>query len=326
MDMLEIEKKYWSNDCNYIAGIDEAGRGPLAGPVVAACVILKKNQIIEGVNDSKKISSKKRDLLYDVICENAIDIGIGIIEEDEIDKINILQATYLAMKTSIGKLKHRPDLILIDGPNSDIKHYEVKHIINGDRLSQSIAAASIIAKVTRDRIMYEYDKIFPIYKFYKHKGYGTKYHMEIIKKNKITPIHRRSFKIVKNNTPNFKMISDKKLIGELGHQLVGVHFIKKSYTILDKNIFLIKNDDIVDFLFLHKNKLLLTKVLTFCNNKTYCFGKNIKTSYKKHIKELTSYIKEKDVSKICTFNVILVTLIKGNKPKLETIFSEKISL
>ena len=323
--MLEIEKKYWSNDCNYIAGIDEAGRGPLAGPVVAACVILEKNKIIEGVDDSKKISSKKRELLYDIICENAVDIGIGVIEEDEIDKINILQATYLAMKTSIGKLKQRPDLILIDGPNSNIKHYEVKHVINGDKLSQSIAAASIIAKVTRDRIMVEYDKIFPIYKFYKHKGYGTKYHMEIIKKNKTTPIHRQSFKIVKNNMPRFKMFYDKKLIGELGHQLIGVYFIKKNHTILDKNILLVKNDDIVDYLFLHKNNLLFIKVLTICNNKAYCFGKNIKTSYKKYINELSSYLKEKDVSKIFTFDVISITLIKGNKPKLETIFSEKIS-
>ena len=177
----------------YIGGIDEAGRGPLAGPVVASVVVFKPNTKIEGINDSKKLSEAKREELFDIIKEQALDYGIGIVNNEDIDEINILNATYLAMKKAINCLKNTPDYLLIDAatiPGIDI---DQKPIIKGDSKSISIAAASILAKVTRDNIMYQYDEMFPEYGFKSHKGYGTKEHYEAIEKYGITRIHRKSF-------------------------------------------------------------------------------------------------------------------------------------
>lgn len=189
--MYSYEREYSSYD--YICGIDEVGRGPLAGPVVACAVILPKDEEILYLNDSKKLSEKKREELFDIIQEKALAIGIGIIEPKRIDEINILQATYEAMRIALSKLSIRPNLLLNDAvtiPNVDIKQIP---LIHGDTLSASIAAASIIAKVTRDRLMLEYDKEYPEYSFSKHKGYGTKLHDEAIKKFGLSKIHRLSF-------------------------------------------------------------------------------------------------------------------------------------
>ena len=189
--MYAYEREYSSYD--YICGIDEVGRGPLAGPVVACAVILPKDEEILYLNDSKKLSEKKREELFDIIQEKAVAIGIGIVEPKRIDKINILQATYEAMRIAISKLSIRPNLLLNDAvtiPNVDIKQIP---LIHGDTLSASIAAASIIAKVTRDRLMLKYDKEYPEYSFSKHKGYGTKLHDEAIKKFGLSKIHRLSF-------------------------------------------------------------------------------------------------------------------------------------
>lgn len=192
--LSEYEKNCYEKGYKYIAGIDEAGRGPLAGPVVAAAVILPKDCLIEGVNDSKKISEKKREKLYDDIVENALAWGVGIIDNNVIDEINILNATRKAMHTAIEELKIKPDYILIDAEKRvDTNGIPYLPIIKGDALSISIAAASIIAKVTRDRIMREYDNIFPMYGFEKHKGYGTKAHVEAIKENGLCMIHRKTF-------------------------------------------------------------------------------------------------------------------------------------
>ncbi|MDB0440665.1 ribonuclease HII [Clostridioides difficile] len=177
----------------YIGGIDEAGRGPLAGPVVASIVVFKKNTKIEGVNDSKKLSEAKRDELFDIIKKEALDYGIGIVNNEEIDEFNILNATYMAMKKAINCLKKTPDYLLVDAatiPGIDIVQ---NPIVKGDSKSISIAAASILAKVTRDSIMYQYDRVYPEYGFKSHKGYGTKEHYEAIEKHGITPIHRKSF-------------------------------------------------------------------------------------------------------------------------------------
>ncbi len=194
----ELEIKYQNEGYKNIAGIDEAGRGPLAGPVVAACVILPVGIEIKGINDSKKLSSKKRNEFFDIIHSNAIDIGVGIISEKIIDDINIYQATILAMKKAISELKQQsPDFLLIDGLCLKNFHIPNDKIIRGDSLSISIAAASIIAKVTRDRIMEEFDKIYPLYNFAKHKGYGTKCHLESIIKYGATNIHRKTFRGVK---------------------------------------------------------------------------------------------------------------------------------
>ena len=186
-----FEKKYASME--YICGIDEAGRGPLAGPVVAGAVILPKDCRILYINDSKKLSEKKREGLYDIIMEQAVAVGIGIVEPKRIDEINILQAGYEAMRQAIQNLGVVPDILLNDAvriPQVDIPQVPIVH---GDAKSISIGAASIIAKVARDRIMVQYDKEMPEYGFAQHKGYGTKEHMEAIEKHGISPIHRRSF-------------------------------------------------------------------------------------------------------------------------------------
>ncbi len=189
------EEMYDKNEnINYICGIDEAGRGPLAGPVVVASVIMPRNSMIEGVNDSKKVSEKKREELYDKIIEEAIAYGVGIIDEKKIDDINILNATKLGLTTSLKELQVKPDLILVDALNKiDTLGIPFKSIIKGDALCYSISAASIIAKVTRDRMMRQWDEVYPMYGFEKHKGYGTKAHIQAIKEYGLCPIHRRSF-------------------------------------------------------------------------------------------------------------------------------------
>lgn len=191
--MLKIENELYSKGYNLIAGVDEAGRGPLCGPVVAAAVILPKNCKIEGVNDSKKLTEKKREALYDKIFENALAVGIGISDVDLIEQINILNATKVAMCNAIKNLKVNPDYVLVDGNQSIDINIDESTVIKGDANSESIAAASIIAKVTRDRMLYEYDKLYPEYGFAKHKGYGTKAHIDAIKKYGTTKIHRPSF-------------------------------------------------------------------------------------------------------------------------------------
>lgn len=189
-----IEKSAIERGYKLICGVDEAGRGPLAGPVCAAAVILPTDAEIEGLNDSKKISEKKRELLYDVICEKAIAYCISFGTLEEIEALNILEATFLAMNRSIDGLKIKPDYVLIDGNKTpkDIK-IPCEAIVKGDAKSASIAAASILAKVTRDRLLLEYDKQYPEYNFKKHKGYGTKEHTELILKHGPSPIHRLSF-------------------------------------------------------------------------------------------------------------------------------------
>ena len=178
---------------SYICGIDEVGRGPLAGPVVAGAVILPKDCDILYINDSKKLSEKKREELYDVIMEKAISVGLGYASPERIDEINILQATYEAMREAISKLSVVPDILLNDAVTIPEVTCKQVPIIKGDAKSISIGAASIIAKVTRDRLMVEYDKVFPEYGFASNKGYGASVHIEALKKYGSTPIHRRSF-------------------------------------------------------------------------------------------------------------------------------------
>ncbi len=177
-----------------VCGVDEAGRGPLAGPVFAAAVIMPQGLVIEGVNDSKKLSAVKREMLFDVICEKAVSYGIGAASEEEIDSINILQATYLAMRRAVAQLDTAPDLILVDGNRLPPQlPCEGRTLIKGDSLSHSIACASILAKVSRDRFMLLLDEKYPQYGFAKHKGYGTKEHIEALREHGASSVHRRSF-------------------------------------------------------------------------------------------------------------------------------------
>lgn len=193
MDIYRHDEDLRNNGFQRIAGIDEAGRGPLAGPVVAAAVVLKGNTRIKGLRDSKKVPEKERESLFIEIQDTALDIGIGIVNHEDIDKINILRASKLAMKLAVGNLSELPDFLVIDAvtlPSVPIKQTSP---IKGESVSASVAAASIIAKVTRDRIMYEYHNQYPQYNFNKHKGYSTKEHMELIQLYGPCPIHRKSF-------------------------------------------------------------------------------------------------------------------------------------
>ncbi len=204
-EMKKIENKLYASGLSTIAGVDEAGCGPIAGPVVACALILPKDYFNPLIYDSKKISSKLRERLYDEIRDIAIDIGIGIVESDEIDRLNIRRATKLAMKKALLELEIKPDAVLIDGNFFDVDLVEfgqnqedikVVNIVKGDRKSISIASASIVAKVLRDEIMKKYDEQYPEYKFSKHKGYPTGEHIEAIKKFGITSIHRRTYQPV----------------------------------------------------------------------------------------------------------------------------------
>lgn len=192
--LKEIEKDLYEKGFQKIAGIDEAGRGPLAGPVVVAGVIMPQDSMIEGVNDSKKVSEKKREKLYDLILEQAIHYSVAIIGQDVIDEINILNATKQGVTKVVEGLEVKPNLILVDAlTHIDTKGIPYDSIVKGDAKCYNIAAASIIAKVTRDRIMRQWDEDYPQYGFAQHKGYGTAKHIEAIKEYGLCPIHRRSF-------------------------------------------------------------------------------------------------------------------------------------
>ncbi len=191
--MKSIDKKYFTKKIKYIAGVDEAGRGPLAGPVVAAAVIFRRETIIRDVNDSKQLTEKKRDKLFDIIVSKALAYSVSIIDHNVIDEVNILNATMLAMKQAVQALNIKPDLVLVDGNKAFESDIPIIPIIKGDAKSFSIAAASILAKVTRDRLMKNLAAQYPVYLWGQNKGYPTKQHREIIKKLGPSPLHRKSF-------------------------------------------------------------------------------------------------------------------------------------
>ncbi len=201
MNMLEIENSCRKEGFKYICGVDEAGRGPLAGPVVAAAVILPQDYEIEGLNDSKKLSEKKREQLFDVICEKALAYAISFADEKEIDSVNILNATFNAMKRAVSELSVTPEIVLVDGNANPGMNIECRTIVKGDAKSASIAAASILAKVSRDRFMCRLAEEYPQYHFEKHKGYPTKLHYQLLNEYGASPVHRNSFlkKWHKNN-------------------------------------------------------------------------------------------------------------------------------
>ena len=232
MDIWRIEKELTEQGFRLICGVDEAGRGPLAGPVYAAAVILPFQAQISGLNDSKKLTEKTRDRLFDEIVNVAIDYGVGTADHNEIDEINILQATFLAMNRAIDALKIKPDIALIDGNREPGAKCRSMCIVGGDRKSASIAAASILAKVSRDRYMVEMAVKYPEYDFGKHKGYGTKLHYERLHEFGPSEIHRLSFlkKLYKKPEP-----TEAKKLGNLGETLASEFLAKKGYKIIDKN-------------------------------------------------------------------------------------------
>lgn len=196
VDPLEFERRLAEKGYRCIAGVDEAGRGCLAGPVVAASVILPQDLIIEGLKDSKQLSAKKRDEMYDRVCESALAWSWSAVDAREIDRINILQSTLKAMRESVEKLNIQPDFLLIDGRDTIQSSIPQKAISKGDVFSHSVAAASVIAKVTRDRMMCEHAKTYPSFSFHVHKGYGTKLHLDELAQSNPTPLHRMTFRRV----------------------------------------------------------------------------------------------------------------------------------
>ena len=195
--MSRYERRFWKEGFSTVAGVDEAGRGPLAGPVVAAAVILSPNIFIHGLDDSKRLSSRRREELFPLIKKQAKAVGVGTVSQSTIDRINILQATFLAMRRAVAKLRPSPEYLLVDGliiPDIDVSQLP---IVKGDRLSISIAAASIVAKVIRDRIMVKEDERLPQYGFARHKGYATKRHLEALARHGVSPLHRCSFRPVR---------------------------------------------------------------------------------------------------------------------------------
>lgn len=212
-NLLKYEKELYKNNITLIAGVDEAGRGPLVGPVVAAAVILPKNYTLEGLNDSKQLSEKKREQFYAILQKEAISIGVGIISAKEIDEINILEASRKAMYIAIENLDVKPEYILSDAMSLNELDIPSRSIIHGDALSLSIAAASVIAKVTRDHIMYELDKKYPEYHYKKNKGYPTKEHLELIKKYGVTDEYRMTYKPVKFILEELSSEESKEVVG-----------------------------------------------------------------------------------------------------------------
>lgn len=205
MDLYKYEKELWDNGINYIGGIDEVGRGPLIGPVVTSCVILPKDFVLEGLTDSKKLTEKKREKYYDYIMKHALSVSIGMMDEKVIDEVNIYEATKLAMYQAVNNSKIKPEHVLIDAMKLEQLEMPSTSIIKGDAKSISIAAASVIAKVTRDRMMIELDKKYPMYGFKSHKGYPTKKHIEAINKYGLIDGYRKSFKPISE-------MFDKKLV------------------------------------------------------------------------------------------------------------------
>ena len=228
------------NSVELVAGVDEVGRGPLAGPVIACAVILSTEHSIKGLKDSKKLSKKKREELFPIIQDQAISIGLGVSDVKTIDKYNIREATFMAMKNALENLDPKPTRALIDG--EPIRNISIpnKGIIGGDNLIDSIKAASIIAKVTRDNIMKEYAKIFYEYGFENNSGYGTKFHMEALKKYKATPIHRKSFKPVANALPSMNWVIENNRISWLGNKLAALYLRKLNF----KNIEIVEKHPI----------------------------------------------------------------------------------
>ena len=227
--LLEYEKACYEQGYDLVAGIDEVGRGPLAGPVVAAAVLLPKNCRIEGVDDSKKLSAKKREALYDEILGKAVSFGIGVVSWERIDEINILQATYEAMREAIAQLNPVPRFLLADAVTIPGISIPQKGIIKGDAKSLSIGAASIVAKVYRDRLMEGYDELYPAYGFASNKGYGSAEHIAAIRVHGLCPIHRKSF------VKNFITPEDNQTKGAFGEELAVKEMRRRGYEILDRN-------------------------------------------------------------------------------------------
>ena len=299
-----------------IAGVDEAGRGPLAGPVVAAAVILPNFYNLEGLDDSKKVTPKKRSQLFVEIQHQATAIGVGVVVAAEIDKTNILQATQQAMKMALGRLKPRPDLAVIDGYGLPTQIIPNKGVIKGDQSVDVIKAASIIAKVTRDKMMEQYDIIFPVYGFKKHKGYGTREHMDKLRLNKACAIHRKSFKPVAAAMPTLSWLQKEGKIEQWGEQVAAVYLIDRGYEILFMNVYCSPYGKI-DIIAEKDEVIILILVNTYSKKQLGTTSQNIdQNKLKKLEATINKYAVDMQVEKDISLDVICVYL-QPLAPKFE---------
>jgi len=294
-----------------IAGVDEVGRGPLAGPVYAAAVILSKKHTLIGLEDSKKISKKKRELLFLDIRKQAISIGVGYADVKTIDKINIREASFIAMEMALKNLSKTPDYALIDGFPLNSQNIPNEGVIKGDTIHDNIKAASIIAKVIRDNLMSKYNLIFPEYNFLKNNGYGTKEHIEALEKHKATPIHRKTFRKVSENIPTFNWLIEKNKLKWMGNKFAGLFILKEDKTIkkkiikadMDEGFFIVTENKEHVFIFVYTR---YKKMGFLFNPKKALYLKDIKDSIKVMIERI---INERNNFR---FDIINVTLEKGN--------------
>ena len=299
-----------------IAGVDEAGRGPLAGPVVAAAVILPNSYNLEGLDDSKKVASKKRSQLFVDIKHQATAIGVGVVAAADIDKTNILQATQQAMKMALGRLKPRPDQAVIDGHELPTQIIPNKGVIKGDQTVDVIKAASIIAKVTRDNMMEQYDIIFPAYGFRKHKGYGTREHMDKLRLNKACVIHRKSFKPVASAMPTLSWLRKEGRIGQWGEQTAAVYLVERGYEIVAMNVHCAPYGEI-DIIAEKDGIIIFVEVKTYSKKQLGTPAQNIdQNKLKKLEAAIHKYVVDMQVKKDICLDVICVYL-KPSVPMFE---------
>ncbi len=299
-----------------IAGVDEAGRGPLAGPVVAAAVILPNYYDLKGLDDSKKLTPKKRSQLFVEIQHQATAIGVGVVAAAEIDKTNILQATHQAMKMALGRLKPRPDQAVIDGHALPTQIIPNKGVIKGDQTIDVIKAASIIAKVTRDNMMEQYDIIFPAYGFRKHKGYGTREHMDKLRLNKACVIHRKSFKPVASAMPTLSWLRKEDGIGQWGEQTAAVYLVERGYEIVAMNVHCDPYGEI-DIIAEKDGIIIFVEVKTYSKKQLGTPAQNIdQNKLKKLEAAIHKYVVDMKVKKDIFLDVICVYL-KPSIPMFE---------
>ena len=304
---------------NIIAGVDEVGRGPLAGPVVAGAVVLPEKHEIEGLMDSKKLTKKKREMLYPIILAKALGTGIGIVSVQKIDEINIREATFLAMERALGNLPMVPQGALIDGESLKSQVIPNKGIIKGDDKIDSIKAASIIAKVTRDRIMVQYGKIFPEYGFEQNSGYGTKVHMEALNKYKSTPIHRRTFSPVKKEMPTIKWLQENNRVQWMCEKLAALYLMENNFEIKKINHQNVSDGGLNIFAISPDNQIVLFKVV----QKSFAGGKEEVMQVMKKDALLTKIssselLDDYEIGNIVPrVDALTVELIKNKSPRIE---------
>ena len=299
---------------NSVTGVDEVGRGPLAGPVVACAVTLPENHTIIGLKDSKKLSKKQRSKLFSIIKKKSIGIGIGIVSWQVIDKINIREATFVAMRIALDELPFKPSFAYIDGEKLDKSKIPNKGVIKGDSLIDAIKAASIIAKVTRDKIMEDYSLIFPEYDFENNSGYGTKNHMNALRRHKASPVHRKTYQPVKLNMPTMMWLKKNNLLTSLSIKLVSLFLYKKEYKIIKLNY---KSDtkNPIHVIAL-KNKTLYFFNVQELNNYSAPINKTIINHFKS---ASDNYLKKKD--DISNFELGIATILVTKKKKNVKIFN-----